>query len=192
MTRDPDVLPDYPALVSVLERCGTRQCPAELHGFALGMTFAGVADPLTVWQQEVYAELDPDDVLAGECRAMLDRVIGAALAAAAPDATLVLLLPHDIEVDARRLSAVRDWCTGFLFGFGLGGETATGRLSAQARELLSDFSEISRLDTEDAENSDANRAALIEVEEYLREGAMIIRGELASTPRARIDADTRR
>jgi uncharacterized protein YgfB (UPF0149 family) len=54
----------------------------------------------------------------------------------------------------------------------------------QTRELLNDFSEITRVDTDDVENSEANQAALIEIEEYLREGAMLIRDELDAARRA--------
>lgn len=149
------------------------------------MAVAGVSEALTIWQNEVYAEFDPNDVLANECRALLDRVFAAAFTSDA-DATLSLslLLPEDIVVDATRLGAVRDWCQGFLFGFGLGGETLNAALSPQTRELLNDFSEFTRLEADGVENSEENQSALIEIEEYLREGVMVIRAELGETRRA--------
>ncbi|MDJ0739877.1 MAG: UPF0149 family protein [Gammaproteobacteria bacterium] len=175
---EPVTLPEYAAVAAALQRCGLSQCPAELHGFALGMAVGGVPEPLTVWQHELYAAFDPNDVLANECRALLDRVFAATFIA---DDTMALelLLPQDIVVDSTRVGAVRDWCQGFLFGLGLAGETVAARLSSDSRELLSDFSEFTRLDSDDVDNSDANRAALIEIEEYLREGVMLIRDELA-------------
>lgn len=177
-------LPEYREVNESLQRAGFRQCPAELHGFALGMAVTGLPEPLTIWRQEVYAEFDSDDVLANECRALLDRVFAAAVADAADDqASLSLFLPQDIVVDAQRLAAVRDWCQGFLFGFGLGGDTAGASLSPQTRELLNDFAEFTRLDTDDVENSEENQSALIEVEEYLREGVLLIRDELAEARR---------
>ncbi len=176
---DPVPLPDYAAVDAALQRCGLRQCPSELHGFALGMAVGGVPEPLTIWQNEVYAAFDPDDVLASECRALLDRVFAAACIDESDHSlTLTLLLPQDIVVDSARLVALRDWCQGFLFGLGLAGESVTSALSPQARELLNDFSEITRVDTDDVDNSEANQAALIEIEEYLREGVMLIRDEL--------------
>jgi len=175
---DPVPLPDYASVDAALQRCGLRQCPSELHGFALGMVVGGVPEPLTIWHDEVYAAFDPDDVLANECRALLDRVFAAAFIGES-DRPLTLLLPQDIVVDSARLTALRDWCQGFLFGLGLAGETVTSALSAQARELLNDFSEITRVDTDDVDNSEANQVALIEIEEYLREGVMLIRDELS-------------
>ena len=173
-------LPDYESVADALQRCGLQQCPAELHGFALGLTVGGVPDTPTVWQNEVYAEFDPNDVLANECRALLDRVLAAAITSEDDAAySLSLLMPGDIVVDANRVGALRDWCQGFLFGFGLGGESTAAALSPQTRGLLNDFSEFTRLDTDDVENSEENQAALIELEEYVRAGVMVIRAELA-------------
>ena len=110
---------------------------------------------------------------------MLERILQSVLDARAQERMqLDLLLPEGIVVDQARLAALRDWCQGFLFGFGLGGDAAASRLSPQGRELLRDLDEITRIDTEDAEDSAENQAALIEIEEYVREGVMLIRDEL--------------
>lgn len=177
-------MPDYATLAATLERCGLPQGPAEVHGFALGLRVAGVAEPRKTWRLELYSAFDPDDVLAKECRAALDRLFDEVFSESEEGAMqLSLLLPQDVVVDAARLAAVRDWCQGFLFGIGLGGSALTGRLSVQGRELLRDFAEFTRLDTEDVENSEENRAALIEIEEYLREGVLLIRDELLGPAR---------
>ena len=179
---DQDTLPDYATLAATLRRCGLVQGPAEVHGFALGMSVAGVSDPLKAWHKELYSEFDAADVLAGECRAALDRLFASVFTPRDAGALkLTLLLPQDIVVDAARLEAVRDWCQGFLFGFGLGGETVSSRLSAAAQELLRDIAEFTRLDTEGVENNPENQSALIEIEEYLREGVMLIRDEIGDT-----------
>lgn len=169
---------EYATAAAALQRCGMPQGPAEVQGFALGLLTAGVAEPLKIWNRELYSEMDPADVLAGECRAMLDRIFASVFVAHDEPMQLTLLLPQDIVVDAVRLGAVRDWCQGFLFGFGLGGEAITPSLSDAARELLRDIAEFTRLDTEDVQDTQDNRAALIDIEEYLREGVMLMRDEL--------------
>jgi hypothetical protein len=172
---------DYPAVAAVLQRCGMPQSPAESQGFALGLYVAGVPEPLLLWQQELYSDFDPADVLAGECRAVLDQVFATVFAADNPTAMqLTLLLPQDIVVDGARVGAVRDWCQGFLFGFGLGGRRVADRLSQQSRELLNDIAEMTRLDADDVENSTENQSALIEIEEFLRVGVMLMRDDLSS------------
>ncbi len=172
-------LPEYAAVAAAMQRCGMPQSPAESHGFALGLNVAGVAEPLALWQQELYADFDPADVLAGECRSLLDRVFASVFASTETGSMqLALLLPQDIVVDAARLGAVRDWCQGFLYGFGLGGDALNRRLSDQARELLRDITEMTRLDTGEVENNAENQSALIEIEEFLRVGVMLMRDEL--------------
>lgn len=185
---DPELLPDYEIVAAALRRAGLQQCPAELHGFALGMAAGDVQDAMTIWQREVYDAFDAADVLANECRSLLDRVFAVAFGTD-PDApmALTLLLPQDVAVDETRLMALRDWVQGFLFGLGLAGGAVSAALSPQARELLADLGEIARIDTGDVDDSDANRAALIEIEEYMREGVILIRDELAAARRARID-----
>jgi uncharacterized protein YgfB (UPF0149 family) len=174
-----DTLPDYATVAAALKRCGLPQGPAEVQGFALGLLLGAVPEPLKLWQQELYSEFDPADVLAGECRTLLDRIFASVFAMrSGVPMPLTLLLPADIVVDAARLRAVRDWCQGFLFGFGLGGAASADRLSQPVRGLIDDIVEFTRLDTENVENTEENQAALIEIEEYLREGAMLMCDEL--------------
>ena len=176
---DSDSVPDYASLVSTLQRCAAAYSPSEAHGFALGLLIAGVSEPSKAWAEELYSDLDPADVLAGECRAALERLFSAVFVAAdAAPMQLALLLPQDIEVNAQRLAAVRDWCDGFLFGFGLGGKVSSADLSQAGSDFLRDITEFTRLDTGAVENSAENQAALIEIEEYLREGVFLLRDEL--------------
>jgi uncharacterized protein YgfB (UPF0149 family) len=175
----PEASVDYPEAAAALARAGMTQSPAEAHGFGNGLVLARVRDPVQLWFSEWYQDLDPADVLAAEARAVLERILQSVLAAHAGEQMhLSLLLPENIAVDPARLAALRDWCQGFLFGFGLGGEAAAARLSAQGRELLRDLDEITRIDTDNAEDNTENQSALIEIEEYVREGVMLIREEL--------------
>ncbi len=172
---------DYAVIAAAMQRCGLPQSPAEAQGFALGLALAKVEGSRALWQQELYADFDPADVLAVECRGLLDRVFADVFSGDTPaDLQLTLLLPQDIVVDSARMGAVRDWCQGFLYGFGLGGERSADRLSDQSRELLRDITEITRLDTEDIADDAEHRAALIEIEEYLRVGVMLMRDETAA------------
>ncbi|WP_078121723.1 UPF0149 family protein [Thiosocius teredinicola] len=174
-----ETAPEYTAVAAAMQRCGMPQAPAETQGLALGLYIGGVANPLQLWQKELYADLDPNDVLAAECRTLLDRVFAAVFVGDSGHSMhLSLFLPEGIEVSVSRLQAVRGWCQGFLYGIGLGGESLTQRLSPQAQELLRDLTEITRLDTDNVDNSSEDQSALIEIEEYLRVGVMLIRDEL--------------
>jgi uncharacterized protein len=170
-------LPDYDDVAAALARAGLAQTPAEAHGLAVGLAVAGVGDAAAAWQRELCADLDPNDVLASECRRMLDRIY-AAVQDPPAGALHAPLLPAGIGVGGHRLGAVRDWCQGFLYGFGLGGQGVDRGLGDTAAEWLRDIAEISRVDTDDAEDSDENRAALIEVEEYLRVGLSLLQDDM--------------
>lgn len=171
--------PDFHAVSSALEGCCSTYGPAEVQGLALGLLIAGVPKPRQAWRQEICAELDPNNVLGVECQAVLDQVFEEVFSDAGRLHTLTLLLPQDIEVSSQRLAAVREWCQGFLYGFGLGGDTASARLSPAGQELLADIAEFTRMDTAPIENNSENQAALIEIEEYLREGVMLMRDEMS-------------
>ena len=175
----PTELPDYDDLAASMQRAGMVQSPAEVHGFALGLGLAGLDEPRAAWADELYADLDPNDVLAAECRRALDGLfVDVVEHGVATPLQLALLLPAGVAADARRLEAVRDWCQGLLFGIGLGGESMAKRLSEPAADLLRDVGEIVRLDTADVSDSAENQSALIEIEEYLRVGVMLLRDEL--------------
>lgn len=175
----PDPFPEYGEFSAVLARCGAPQSPAEAQGFALGMQLAGVNAPRVRWQQELYSDFDPADVLAGECRALLDRLFASVFAREEQgQQTITLLLPQDVVVDSRRLGALRDWCQGFLYGVGLGGDISATHESEQMQDLLRDIAEIARLDVDDVDNTRENQSALIEIEEYLRVGVLLLRDQL--------------
>ena len=74
-----------------------------------------------------------------------------------------------------------DWCSGFLYGFGSAGDNVESRLSKDALEVLSDFSEVTRLRS-DGEESESSEADYSEIVEYMRVGVMLIFEELRGRP----------
>lgn len=183
MPNEPDsCLPEYDEVAAKLARCPALPSPSEAHGLVTGLLVAGVKAPRQAWEEELFGSLDPADVLANECRSALDRVFAAAEAERREDGMqLTLLLPAGIAVDRARLIALSDWVEGFLFGLGLAGESLKVGLSSQGRSVLADIAEFARLDVDDADDNDEQRAMLIEVEEFLREGVLLIDAELAGS-----------
>lgn len=166
---------DFVACVDAMRRAGLPFSPTEAHAIAIGMLAGQVADRDAFWQAEMYAELDPADVLAQECRAQLEEV--RALAEADMDDVefgLKLLLPPEGYAEYIRPMALRDWARGFLYGFGLAGEGIAAQLSEEGREALGDFYNISQLDAEQEDISEEDEEAMSEIEEYMRVAAMLI------------------
>lgn len=167
---DPIGHDDLDALIMRL-RLGTEA--SELHGSLCGY-LAGGATPggssvLAVLQLDGEA-VDPsaDDLallkrLARQCESELS------------DAELGFepLLPEDDRPLTERTDALVNWCRGFLGGFGLAGTAAHASLSEEAQEILRDFATIAA-SSFDFDNEDEDEDALIEVQEFVRVGALLL------------------
>ncbi len=96
------------------------------------------------------------------------------------------LLPDDGEDLVVRTHSLGQWVDGFLGGIGQTPRVGGLKPSAEAVEILRDFAEIARIDTEPEESEDSERA-LAELNEYVRIGVMLLADELApAQPRSRI------
>jgi uncharacterized protein YgfB (UPF0149 family) len=76
---------------------------------------------------------------------------------------------------------LRDWCQGFLYGFGVAAEGVRTGLSEEGSEALRDMSEISKLDVAAVQGGEQEAAALAEVEEYLKIAALTVRQDRLGT-----------
>lgn len=94
------------------------------------------------------------------------------------EGSIALLLPDDDSAIADRAAALRHWCSGFLGGLGLGGMNKSIKLSSDAEELLSDLREIGRSEVSFDEDEESDENALMELIEYARMGAILLRDEL--------------
>jgi uncharacterized protein YgfB (UPF0149 family) len=56
-------------------------------------------------------------------------------------------------------------------------------MSAEAREALHDFGQIAQLDTSGSDDHEGDEQSLMELEEYVRMTALMIRAETAITGR---------
>lgn len=147
---------------------GQQVSPAELQGLMLGRCCAG-------------ASFSADDCLT-DTSILFDGEIPSALQQAliglqdmlkteltADDGLAVtLLLPSDESSLNERLSALAQWCQGFLSGFG--NQIGAAKLSKETQEILEDYVAISQLDR-DADNEpddESSEASYMELTEYLR------------------------
>ena len=92
------------------------------------------------------------------------------------------LLPEDDRPLAERADAMAEWCRGFLGGFGLAGTAAHAQLSEEAQEVLRDLGTIAASSFDFGEQ-DEDEDALIEVQEFVRIGAMLLYTECAPPAR---------
>jgi uncharacterized protein len=98
------------------------------------------------------------------------------------DLSFDIFLPDEETALSERAQALSEWCQGFLFGLGQAEQKEGG--FGECEEVVRDFAEISRLDTESA--GDDDEEAFTEICEFVRVGVQLIRGEFLKT------RDTRR
>ncbi|WP_245561727.1 UPF0149 family protein [Lamprocystis purpurea] len=93
-----------------------------------------------------------------------------------PGIGFTLLLPADDRPLVERATALYDWIRGFLFALGVLGVSAPD-LSAQGREVLSDFATLTRMDLDALSEGEEDEAALAELIEFVWVAAMLIHAE---------------
>jgi uncharacterized protein len=99
----------------------------------------------------------------------------------AEDFSFAPLLPGDDDGLAGRLDSLGEWCGGFLAGFAAGlARSGFGSLEEtpeEVREIVRDLAAIAQVDTASAADSAEND--LVELEEFVKVGVLLIRSTLA-------------
>jgi len=174
---------DYPALDDALRRLRLAVDASELHGSLCGfLAGGGVPGKRSLIQ---VLELDGAEVAASPAdHQLLGRLVEQAEADLAdPEMGFEPLLPADDRPLSERAEALVDWCRGFLGGFGLTGVAAHARLSDEAQEILRDLGAIAASEFDFGDETE-DEDALIEVNEFVRVGAMLLHTECAASPAA--------
>lgn len=161
-------LPDYQQLEAALRQAGAMGSAAESHGTLCGLLTASDAAARDKWIQVTFESSG----LPADVRPEIDDVyVGARGALASMDMEFEPLLPPDERSASERTEALGQWCQGFLYGLSLAGFKSWRELPGDAREILSDLSEIAKVDPASAGDDDA---ALMEVVEYVRVGVQTV------------------
>lgn len=92
-----------------------------------------------------------------------------------------LMLPDDEEGLEIRVTALAQWCQGFLYGMGIGGMENFSQLPAPVSEIARDLIEISRASAV-TDGSEDDETAFAELVEYIRVGIQVIYEELQPVP----------
>lgn len=175
----------YAGCARALERARVPIGAAECHGMLCGL-LCGLAEKAPErWLAEVLGEAEPAAAARDECREELLAVMGQTVRTlCSAQFEFTPLLPDDDVALGSRSLALAEWCSGFLYGLGSAGSEAAERLSSDAKEVLEDFSDVTRLEREAVED-DAREADYAEIVEYLRVGVMLIFEELRAGPARR-------
>ncbi|WP_125722127.1 UPF0149 family protein [Pseudoalteromonas rubra] len=169
-------LRDYQQAQLLLEQHDIYIAPAEVHGTISGLLACG----LNIEEQE-YLGLLSDVFNDGQKFAAPLKEFFAELYKLVvahfndPEHLFELYLPME-ESLSDQANALVAWVSGFLLGFGLK-QKDYGKFSADVKEVIGDFSEITKLDTH-FDESEEDKQALHEVIEYIRVSALLCFAEL--------------
>jgi len=175
-----EVAPDFEQTAAALEALGAGVNAADLHGSWCGYLCAGgqgVARFLDAIALE--PALDASDDAAA--RSTIGRLFRASDAKLDDDEFgFDPLLPDADQPLHLRTDALLQWCQGFVGGLGLGGFRDERVLSKDGREVLRDLIEISRTPVSLDDDEDTDENALVELTEFARVAALLLREDLRS------------
>ncbi|MDH5631742.1 MAG: UPF0149 family protein [Gammaproteobacteria bacterium] len=104
------------------------------------------------------------------------------------DFALRLVLPDEEQPVAMRLDALAEWCSGFLMGLVAGGAGDIARLPPDSAEIARDMLKITEVVAAEEAGED-DEESLMQLEEYVRLGALAIYDELHPQSEAGDNAD---
>lgn len=171
--------PDYDSLQKALDKTDAEMTAAESHGALCGMSCAGGKVELGSWLEQVFEELDLNNMLVKEASQLLVGLFQSTQQQLNDaEAGFALLLPGDEKSLAERTEALAQWCQGFSYGLAVGGLKEESELPEDSRELLRDMVEIARAAHEDTDYDEADEDAYMQIHEYVRMGVLLINEEL--------------
>ena len=171
----------YNACNAIIIQSDAELSAAEAHGMATGMLCVNEQTDSASWLTELFqnsnAVLDENEYVLVRLFEETRRLLGS------DEFDFDLFLPDDDALLIEQVDALRNWCRGFLLGVSSGG--ATSNWSKEAREILKDIAEFTKLDV-DAKGEE-NEQAFMEITEYLRSAVLLLRDELSSSSEENIE-----
>jgi uncharacterized protein YgfB (UPF0149 family) len=164
----------YPIINAILQEHNADFCAAEVHGIATGLLCADINTDSSYWLNDLL----PDDApLPDEQKAIFIRLYEETRRLlTGDDFEFDLFLPDDNQPLLEKISALRSWCQGFLYG--IGASIAKPKYSREAHEILKDIAEFTKLDSEAEDANEEDEVALMELTEFLRTAVLLLRAEL--------------
>lgn len=164
----------YDDLKGALEREALAATPAECHGLLCGLLCAPEDTGEAIGFREICEDVEERPQLLRVLRETREEAVHQLFGGAFE---FTPLLPPDDEALGLRSRALGRWCEGFLLGLTLGGLQDWVGLSEDAREIVADLSEFTRIEPEPRATETAE-AAYAELVEYVRAGVQLLSEEL--------------
>ena len=164
---------DYKELNSLLAAVHADACAADCHGFLCGRLCVNDMPASDVWIEYLDVRTD-DGALIEDCNENLNEIVSETIHLfESTDLEFHPLLPDDKEPLEERVSALSEWCHGFLNGFAMGKDVDRTLEDDDGRELIENFTRICQLEVEE-DHDESDEKALFELVEYVRMGVIFM------------------
>lgn len=148
---------------------------AELQGALCGLLCVNPHANRMTWVNNLFPELEIDEQEQLDLSVLFDDTVQQLNSL---DFDFQIDVPDDNAPLASRILALADWSQGLVYGLGVSGLKHESDLSADSQEYLADLIQISQVDAESLEQTDAEEGYFAELTEYLRMGLFLLYGEL--------------
>lgn len=170
-------LPDYEKAQLLLEKNEIFVSPAEAHGVISGLLACGLSIDDKEYLGLLSDVFNDGESFSHELKLFFGTIYKQVVNSFNNEAfQFDLFLPSEDETLIDQANGLVSWVAGFMLGFGLK-QKDYGKLSTDVKEVITDFSEITRLDTT-FEETEEDSQSLHEVIEYVRVSALLCFAEL--------------
>lgn len=176
-------MPDfsYTELQDIVQGALGSASAAHVHGLLSGLLCVDSGAIFSTWLNQI-GDVGSETLEADEAEALGEVFETTRRHLDEFDFQFELLLPDDEFSLSERARALAEWCTGFLLAIGYTG--AGAEWPGDCTEILQDFAEIAKLEARHSD--DTAESDFLELAEYVRVGAQVIRSELGDQASSRI------
>ncbi len=173
--------PHLEELAAALARLNTDCSAPELHGVLTGLLSGGARLNRSMLQKVLESHTEADQAFGDDLTASLWQLQLKTLEdLGASELTFSPLIPDDDDDLAQRVTALSDWCQGFLVGFGTAVRPNDTRVHAETvRETLQDIVHVANVDASAQDNDESDEHAYAELYEFVRMAAIHLFEEMA-------------
>lgn len=177
-------LPEYSEVNDALAGGGSPVRASECHGVLCGILCASGSSDMQGWVRHLFESRIEKKEISAEALKILHDVHQATVGEINHETLEFTLLLPDIDqsLDAR-ISALADWCGGFSLGLSMGGLQDRMLVNDDVREFVEDVQYISDASfSSEGGSEEHTEQSLVEIEEYLRMGVLLLNEELQPLP----------
>ena len=170
--------PNYDQIQEILSQVQSPYTAEDSHGMLCAMLIVNNSLQCKRWVDELCTQSEEDLSLDGADNDILVNLYEHTKQEL--NDTLLnftLLIPEDDNSLNARVTSLKKWCDGFLFGLALAGVKDLTHVPEDSMEILQDITSISQA-SEDDEEDEMNEVAYSDIVEYVRMGVLLINEEM--------------